>query len=167
MELWSGFFERSKALCRQRSAEFPFIWLCNWLFWSRIILGLGKISQNDLFKNKNSNNNKKNCQLRYSDREKLSVILDHLTSSHHQHFRQPNVIPTFYLQTLHLHTVMIPTPHSAAPSSLTLTSVDRGGWCEWDTTTTCLVGCWCSHRPLASCHLWDRREVADTPKGSC
>lgn len=33
-------------------------------------------------------------------------------------------------------------------------------------TLTCLVGCWCSHHPLASCRLWGRREVADTPRGS-
>lgn len=46
--------------------------------------------------------------------------------------------------------------------------------CCWDgvgggggTTSTCLAGCWCSHRPLASCHLWDRREAADTPRESC
>lgn len=43
------------------------------------------------------------------------------------------------------------------------------GWGEgWRrTTSTCLADCWCSHRPLASCHLWGRREAADTPRGSC
>lgn len=38
---------------------------------------------------------------------------------------------------------------------------------SWGTTSTCLAGCWCSHRPLTSCHLWGRREAAGTLRGSC
>ena len=42
-------------------------------------------------------------------------------------------------------------------------------WRGWGggTTSTCLADCWCSHRPLASCHLWGRREAAGTLRGSC
>lgn len=47
------------------------------------------------------------------------------------------------------------------------TGVGGAGGLWRGTTSTCLAGCWCSHRPLASCHLWDHRGAAGTPRGSC
>lgn len=99
----------------------------------------------------------------------------HLTSLH-QHEDKP--IST-YLPSLettwfkHLKTI-ISVPHSTSPllrGSGVWWTLRIMCWRGWEgrgsTTSTCLAGCWCSHRPLASCHLWGRREAADTPRGSC
>lgn len=107
---------------------------------------------------------------------KVSTLSHYSLTSLHQRYHKPNCILTQPINNL------IKTPHYNHPhpslhlppplGDRSLIDIEDcvlvvvGGW-GGSTTSTCLAGCWCSHRPLASCHLWGRREAADTPRGSC
>lgn len=56
----------------------------------------------------------KNVKLHYSDRGKLSMIHNHLTTFLHK--KQTLYLP-FSCKQFSLHTLMIPTPRSTAPSA--------------------------------------------------